>query len=116
MNIHEVLAIALESVLSNTWLTELPPKPTWPAIVFNVSSTPESGWVLGGGYDQNQVEVMIYARTRSEITSLQQLVLAAMEALPGYMGDDEHGDVPYEQDPQLYAYVMNFVIRTRRES
>lgn len=116
MNIHTVLNTALTAVLPNTWSTELPPKPAWPALVFNVSTEPEKGWVLGGGYDMNSVEVMIYARTRAEITALQDQVLAAMENLAGYMGDEEHGDSAYESDPKLYAYSMNYVVRTQKTS
>lgn len=116
MNIHVALATAFAGVLENSWATELPPKPTWPALVFNVSSDPEKGWVLGGGYDQNAVEVIIMARSRAEISTIQLDVVSAMEAQDGYMGDGEHGDASYEADPQVYAYVMNFVIRTRRES
>lgn len=116
MNIHEELTTAFSSVLANSWSTELPPRPTWPALVFTVTSEPERGWVLGGGYDQHAVEVMLYARARSEISALQGQVLAVMEAMPGYMGDEAHGDAAYEADPQLYAYVMNFVVRARKES
>lgn len=116
MSIHADLTEALGSVLANTWATELPPKPAWPAIVFNVSSEPEKNWVLGGGYDMNAVEVAILARSRPEITALQKQVQAAMETLPGYMGDEEHGDAAYESDPQVYAYIMNFTVRTRRDS
>jgi hypothetical protein len=116
MSIHVALAEALGAVLENSWSTELPPDPTWPALVFNVRSEPEKGWVLGGGYDQNMVEVIIFARTRSEIGTLKNQVREAVEAMDGYMGDEEHGDAAYEPDPQLYAYMMNFIIRTRQES
>jgi hypothetical protein len=114
MTIHEDVATAMGAVLANSWSTDLPPDPAWPAIVYMISSEPEKGWVLGGGYDMNNIEVTIYARTRDEIQAFQEQVLVAMEALPGYMGDEEHGDSSYEQDPQLYVYVMNFTVRTRR--
>lgn len=116
MSIHTILASALNDVLPNSWSTELPPKPSWPAIVFNVSSEPEKGWVLGGGYDLHAVEVVILARTRAEISALQTAVAAAMEVLDGYMGDEESGDASYESDPQVYGYIMNFLVRTRRTS
>lgn len=115
MNIHTMLSTTFAQVLPNAWSTELPPKPTWPAIVYTVGVEPEKGWVLGGGYDQNMVQVTIYSRSRVELTQLQKQVVASMESLPGYMGDEDHGDAPYEDDPQVYAYVMNFVVRTRRE-
>ena len=110
-----MLSEALGDVLDNSWSIELPPKPTWPALVFNVTSTPEKGWVLGGGYDLHAIEVTIFARTRAELATLQAQVLTAIESLPGYMGDEEHGDAAYEPDPQLYAYVMNFIVRSRRD-
>lgn len=113
MSIHAWVTAALVAVVDNTWAGELPPKPVWPALVFNIQTKPESGWVLGGGYELNAIEVMIYARSRSEINALQSLVLAAMETAPGYMGDEEHGDAAYEDDPQVFAYAMNFLIRTR---
>lgn len=116
MNIDEELTTAFSGVLENSWATELPPKPTWPALVFSVNTDPEKGWVLGGGYDLHAVEVMLYARARAEMTALQDAVLDVMEALPGYMGDEARGDAAYEPDPQLYVYVMNFIIRTRREN
>lgn len=114
MSIDAMLTAALGAVSENSWSTELPPDPVWPALVFNVTAEPEQGWPVGGGYDQNRIEVTIFSRSRAEIISLQESVRAAIEVLPGYMGDDEHGDAAYEPDPQLYAYVMNFTVRTRR--
>lgn len=114
MNIHETLTSALSAVLPNTWLTELPPNPSWPALVFNVASEQEKGWVLGGGYDLHSIEVVIMSRSRTEITTLQSAIVAAMEALDGYMGEESQGDAAYEGDPRVYAYVMNFSMRTRR--
>jgi hypothetical protein len=116
MDIHEVLASALGDVLANSWSAELPPKPAWPALVYTVDSEPEKGWVLGGGYDQHKIEVIIFARARTELVVLKGEIFTIMEGLEGYMGDEAQGDAAYEPDPQVYAYVLNFVVRTRKES
>lgn len=112
MTIHADVTTALSAVLSNTWATELPTKPTWPAIVFDVDTTPEKGWVLGGGYDQHVVAVVVLAKARTEIAAFKPQIEAALQALPGYMADEESGDADYEDDPSVYGYFMNFRIRT----
>lgn len=114
MTIHADLLAALTPVLANTWADELPPDPTWPAIVFDVSTAPEQRWVLGGGYDQHLVTVLSLARTKSELAALQPQIDAAIEVLPGYLRDEERGDAEYEGDASVYAYFAQYVIRTRR--
>ena len=113
MTIQATVTAALSAVLANTWAVELPVEPTWPAIVFDIDSTPEDRWVLGGGYDQHLVAVVILARERTEIATLRPQIEAALQAIPGYMADEEHGDADYADDPSVYAYFMNFRIRTR---
>jgi hypothetical protein len=112
MTIHADVTTALSAVLANTWASELPAEPTWPAIVFEVDSTPEDRWVLGGGYDQHVVAVVILARSRTEIATYRPLIEGALQALPGYMADEERGDAEYQDAPGVYAYFMNFRIRT----
>lgn len=114
MTIAEIINTALSAVLSNTWSEELPPEPVWPAIVFNIESTPEQQWVQGGGYDQHSVGVVIYAKLKTEIKLLKPLVLAALEAIPGYMLDGDFGDANYEDDASVYGFYSNHVIRLRR--
>lgn len=113
MTIKQTVLAALEPVLSNTWAVELPPRPTWPAIVFEVDSAGEDGWVQGGGYEQHVVTVVSLARDLDEIEALKPEIKEAIKAIPGYLGDEEHGDSEYEGDPELYAYFQNFRIRTR---
>ena len=55
---------------------------------------------------------VILARVRTEIATYRPLIEAALQVLPGYMYDEEHGDAGYENDPSVYAYFMNFRIRT----
>lgn len=112
MTIHAAVTTALSAVLANTWAAELPVEPTWPAIVFDVDSTPETGWVLGSGYDQHVVAVVILARARTEIAALRPQIETALQVMPGYMFDEEHGDSDYQDDASIYAYFMNFRIRT----
>jgi hypothetical protein len=114
MTIHADIVAVLTPILANTWAVELPEQPSWPAIVFDVDTDPEQGWVLGGGYDQHTVAIVTLAKTRTELATLQTLVDAAMEALPGYLRDEDRGDADYEDDPSVYAYFSNFVIRKRR--
>ncbi|MDF3024806.1 MAG: hypothetical protein K0R10_2167 [Alphaproteobacteria bacterium] len=112
MTIHADVITALSSVLDNSWAVELPSNPIWPAIVFDVDTTPEARWVLGGGYDQHVIAVVILAKARTEIAALRPQIEAALQAIPGYMSDEESGDADYEADPSVYAYFMNFRIRT----
>jgi hypothetical protein len=112
MTIHADVITALSAVLANSWAVELPAEPTWPAIVFDVDTTPEQKWVLGAGYDQHVVAVVILARSRTEIATYRPLIEAALQVLPGYMADEERGDAEYQDDPGVYAYFMNFRIRT----
>jgi hypothetical protein len=114
MTIHADIVAALTPVLANTWAAELPEQPTWPAIVFDVDTDPEQSWVLGGGYDQHTVAVVVLAKTRTELATLQGQVDSVIEALPGYLRDEERGDADYEDDASVYAYFSNFVIRKRR--
>lgn len=112
MTIHASVLTALSAVLPNTWAVELPVEPAWPALVFDVTTTPETGWVLGGGYDQHVVAVVILARSRTEIATYRPQIETALQAIAGYMADEEHGDAEYQDDPSVYAYFMNFRIRT----
>lgn len=114
MTIHADITTALSAVLANTWAGELPEQPTWPAIVFDIDTDPEQGWVLGGGYDQHTVAVVSLAKTRTELAALQVQIDAAMEALPGYLRDEGRGDADYEDDASVYAYFANYVIRRSR--
>lgn len=114
MTIKSSILTALTAVLGNTWATELPPDPTWPVLVFDVESKPEDTWVVGGGYDQHTVTVVIFARTLAEIPAYQTAIDAAMGAVTGYMVDEDRGDASYEPDPSIYGFFSQHVIRTRR--
>jgi hypothetical protein len=113
MTIKTTLNTALSVVLSNTWAVELPEQPIFPAIVFEIDTTPENTWALAGAtaYEQHMVSIFIYAKTLTEIEALIPLVNSAVQSIPGYMYDGEHGDAPYENDPSIYAYFLNYVIR-----
>jgi hypothetical protein len=70
--------------------------------------------VQGGGYDQHAVTVIVLAKEKTQITTLQPQIDTAFEGIEGYMFDDDRGDADYEDDPSVYAYYMNFVVRTPR--
>ncbi len=115
MTIGETITTALETVTSNSWAVELPDQPTWPAIVYEIDSTPEDGWAGGGAvvYEQHVITVMTFAKTRTELSTLRAQIKSPIEGITGYMGDEEHGDADYEKDPRVYAYFQNFRIRER---
>jgi hypothetical protein len=114
MTIHADVLSALTEVLANTWADELPTNPSWPAIVFEVSTAPEQRWVLGAGYDQHLVTVLSLAKKKSELAALQPGIDAAMEGMDGYLRDEDRGDAEYETDASVYAYFAQYVIRRRR--
>ena len=116
MTIKQTVLTALSAALPNTWAVELPQNPTYPAIVFEIDTAPEQQWVLGGGYDQHTVSVVILAKTLGEIETLNPQIIAAMEAIPGYMLDGDKGDADYEDDASVYAYFSNHVIRLRQDA
>ena len=114
MSIKTNLTTVLSTVLANTWAIELPVNATYPALVFDIETTPEQQWVLGGGYDQHTVTVLIYAKTLAEIDTLKASVDTALEAMAGYMLDGDRGDANYEDDASIYAYYCTHVIRLNR--
>lgn len=113
MSIKTVTLAALTPVLANSWAIELPANPTFPAAVFDVKTEPEKSWVLGGGYDQHVVTVVLLARDLDELEALKPQVKAAMEAVDGFMDTEDEGDAEYEADADVYAYFQDFRIRLR---
>jgi len=114
MNIDQLVTSALSPVLSNSFSANLPLNPTWPAIFFTVETQPESGWVLGGGYEQHTVSVIILAKTKNEIATLLEQVKAAMKQIPVYLIEGGSGDAEYEADASVYGYYTEHVIRMRQ--
>ena len=112
MTLGATINTALTAVLSNCWAVELPPEPTYPAIVFEIDGTSETGWVLGGGYTQYVVTVITFAYTRTELSTYTAAIQSAMEALSGFISEEESGDAQFEDLPGVYAYFQNFRIRT----
>lgn len=113
MTIKVAVLAALEPVLANTWAVELPERPTWPAILFEVKTEPEDTWVLGGGYDQHIVTVITLARDSDQIEALNPQIKAEMSAIDGFMFAEGEGDAEYEGDPEVYGYFQDFRIRMR---
>lgn len=114
MSIKQTVLGLLTPIVANSWAVELPHTPTWPAIVFDIDTTPEPQWVLGGGYDQHAVAVVVLARTLAEIEALLPSLRAALEDHAQSMGVDDEGDADYEGDPEVYGYFINATFRTPR--
>jgi len=114
MSIKDTLTAALTSVLENSWAVELPPDPQWPASVFEVDTVSEKNWVLGGGYDQHTVIITVFAKTITEMETLQLAIDAAVMAIEGYLDDGESGDATYEGDASVYGFFVTHTIRLPR--
>lgn len=114
MTIYATVTTALKTALPNTWAGELPQNPTFPAIVFEIDSNPEDSWVIGGGYDQHSLNIVVMAKTMLEIQNLLPSIDSAVMQITGYMFDGERGDADYEGDASVYAYFINHTIRTPR--
>lgn len=112
MSVSETINTALSAVLENCWAVELPPEPEFPALVFQIESTPESGWVLGGGYTQHVVAVLLLTYNRLDLDAYPKQIQQALEALEGYIAEEESGDAEFEDAPGVYGYYQNFRIRT----
>lgn len=115
--VHELVSAALAAVLPNSWAVELPPNPTWPAVVFDIDSAPEGAWCMGGGYATHDVNVIVLARTVEQLDVLLPLAAAgtlrpALEGLASYQYEDACGDADYESDPDIYARFLNVRLRT----
>lgn len=112
--VHEIVTTALTGVLSNSWLVELPPKPTFPANVFTIDTDQEEQWCFGGGYDQHLVTVVLLDRDPDALDARKPLIRAAFEALTGFMFEEGGGDADYEEDADVFGYFMTFRLRTPR--
>ncbi len=112
MTLDATINTALSAVLANTWAVELPPEPTWPAIVFEIESVPEGTWVAGADRWQHVVSIDIMGLTKSELAAYLPQIRTAMEAVAGYMAEEESGDAEYENLPDVYGKYINFRIRT----
>jgi hypothetical protein len=113
MTVKSDVNTALSAVLANTYAIELPSEPTWPAIVYEIDTERETGWVLGAEYEQHVIAVTLLSDSLAEVATLKDQVETAMRALDGYMGLEDHGDAEYEDDARIYGYFMNYRIRTR---
>lgn len=112
MTIGTTITTALTAVVANTWADTLPPEPTFPALVFEIDSTPESDWVLGGGYTQHVVTVFTFSYTKTELAALSASIQSAVGVITGFITEEESGSAQFEELPGVYAYFQNFRIRT----
>ena len=119
MTIHELITAALAGV-PNCWAVELPPRPRFPAVVFDIETEPEDAWCMGGGYDRHTVQIVALADTLEELDILIPTspaggpIRAAIEAMPSYQYEDGSGDAAYEPDPKKYGRHVTVVLRTPR--
>lgn len=105
---------ALAAILSNTFNVELPPDPTWPALVYTVHSQEETGWVLGGGYDLHTVTIAILGRDTDENGALRDQIVEAFEQMDDFLLVESEGDSEYQGNAAVYAYLVMIQMRTRR--
>lgn len=115
--VHQLVTQALGVVFANAWAVELPPEPTWPAVVFDIDSAPEGAWCMGGGYATHDVNVVVMARTIEALDALLPLdaggqLRPALQGLAGYQYEDACGDAAYEPDPDIYARFLTVRLRT----
>lgn len=117
MTISSRVTDALNTVLTNTWAVELPPEPTFPALVFAVSTIPEQNWSPAEIYLQHEVTVFIYVESKQQIATYRPQIVTAIETINDagfrYFGEEESGDAEFEDFPGVYAYFINFRIRER---
>lgn len=113
MTIGSDVNTALTAVLANTYAVELPDNPTWPALLFEIKSERETGWTIGAEYEQHIVTVNILSTSKSQISTIRSQVETTIKVMDGYMGLEDHGDADYEDDARVYAYYMEFRVRTR---
>ncbi len=121
--IHQLITAALAGV-PNCWAIELPPRPVFPAVVFDVASEPEDGWVVNGGYDKHEVQIVVLADTLEQLDVLIPTgrsavgdggpIRAAITAMPSYQYEDSCGDADYEPDPSKYGRHLTVWLRTPR--
>ena len=113
MTIGTTITTALTAVLANSWADTLPPEPAFPALVFEIDSTPESDWVLGGGYTQHVITVTTFSYTKTELATLSASIQSAIEVITGFITEEESGSAQFEELPGVYAHFQNFRIRTQ---
>lgn len=113
MTIKSDVNTALSAVLANTYALTLPNNPTWPAILFEIETEKETGWIPDGVYKRHTVTVTIFSTSLSQIATLRDAVATAMGPLSDHNGADDEGDATYEGDATAYAYFLNFQVRTK---
>lgn len=113
MTIKSDLLAALTPVLANTYAVTLPNNPTWPALLFEVETEKETGWIPDGVYKRHSVTVTIFSTSLSQVASLRDQVATAMGPLSDHNGPEDEGDATYEGDAAAYAYFLNFHVRSK---
>lgn len=115
MSIKETVYSAISAVFANAHAVELPKDPTFPAVVFDISTESESGWCQGAGYEQHTITVVILAVSLTEVETIAALVRTAMGPVSDHNGADAEGDADYETEADIYGYYLEFNARTRRQ-
>jgi hypothetical protein len=115
MNVRTLVATSLKPVLANTWAVQLPPVPTWPAMVFEIDTEEEPGWSMGGAYDIHTVNLVVMAKTTRQVDELHAAAKAALEAIsPQFLDTEGEGDADFEDDPEVYAKFLIVRLRMRQ--
>ncbi|RDK01437.1 hypothetical protein [Paraburkholderia lacunae] len=114
MSLKADIYAALVAILPNSHNVELPPDPTWPALVYTTHTDEESGWVMGGGYDLHTVTIAILGRDTDENTALRDQIVEAFEQMDDFLLVESEGDSNFEGAAAVYAYLIMIQLRTRR--
>lgn len=88
----------------------LPQEPTYPAIVYQVTSADPSARTQAARFSDWTVLVTLYAEDKDSILALRASVLAAVDAMPEHKAHSELGD-GYEFEAKLYSWKVNFEFR-----
>ncbi|SEN43366.1 hypothetical protein [Nitrosomonas marina] len=112
MNLRADINSAL-SPLAEVYPVRLPDSPVFPAVVYRIDTEPETGWTPPDVYSQHDVEMFIYSSSLSQLMTIRDQIKTLMSTLSDGNGAESEGDADYEDDARVYAYYMDFRIRTR---
>lgn len=88
----------------------LPQDPSYPAIVYQVTSADPSSLTQAAHFSDWTVLVTLYAEDKDSLLTIRAAVLAAANAMPEHKSRSEIGD-GYEFEAKLFSWKVNFEFR-----
>ena len=88
----------------------LPQEPSYPALIYQVTSADPSALTQSAHYSDWTVLVTLYAEDKDSILTLRASVLSAVGAMPEHKSHSELGD-GYEFEAKLFSWKVNFEFR-----